>query len=274
MPPVGGRRGMPFVCSRIDGVQNFGSSPPPSTSVQLWADSFARPVQHGDKLAAELRATEEDVPYRKYGKKRLGAGPPSNQTDYAIMTCRSSQGDMNRMDESAFARLDGVILTLPKQPAPRGCLPLNWLLPDLRIIRKAGCVVVYAIDKAKRLGILRTGYDISSPLGKHTGFPRTQVAPASKPKPARTSAYRRPSPIGLDWQDGYSGRQPYRSRLGAGCKQTQTQPNGLWTFCIWKGAPSQVKTAMKRRIRQGTRNYRKTVPPAGKRRGLPTLSSH
>jgi hypothetical protein len=46
------------------------------------------------------------------------------------------------MDKSSFAKLDGVILTLSKLPTPRECVRLKWLLPEIRIIREAGCVVV------------------------------------------------------------------------------------------------------------------------------------
>src|ERR1700692_4355953 len=67
---------------------------------------------------AELRLAEKDMPYQKYRGSRLGAVLPAiPQTDYAIVTCRSSQGDMDRMDESSFARLDDVILALHKLAA-------------------------------------------------------------------------------------------------------------------------------------------------------------
>jgi mRNA-degrading endonuclease RelE of RelBE toxin-antitoxin system len=147
---------------------------------------------------------EKDAPYQRYRVKRLGANAPSAPTDYAIAIRRSSQKDMDRMDESSFAKLDSVIIALSKQPMPPECIQIKYLRPDLRIIRGAECVVVYAIDSgAKRLRILKVGY-----YGKKRKRPAVAKArvPAPAPRPKPASADKGPSPIDLDWQDGYSGQ--------------------------------------------------------------------
>ncbi len=166
---------------------------------------------HDGQIAEDrLLSAQKETPYQRYRVKRLGAGHLTFATDYAITACRSSQKEMDRIDESSFARLDSVILALSKLPTPRGCIKLKWLLPDLRVIREADCVIVYAIDnEAKRLRILKVSdysRNISRPPGKRTGVPKAAQSVASKPKPSETSPDGEPSRIDLDWQDGYSGQ--------------------------------------------------------------------
>ena len=148
-----------------------------------------------------LRLAEKNTPYRQYRAKRLGTRAPSVPAGYAITIRRSSRNDMDRMDGPSFAGLDRVIMDLSKMPAPPGCMRLKWLLPDLRIVRRGGYVVVYAIDnKARMLRLLRIAYDVKSnskPLRKRTPGPKGRApAPAGKGL----------SPIDLDWHDGYSGQ--------------------------------------------------------------------
>ena len=99
---------------------------------------------HDGQIAEErLLSAQKEAPYHRYRAKRLGDRAVTLPADYEITACRSSQQEMDRLDDSCFARLDRVILPLAQEPTPRGCLKLKWLLPELRIIRGAACVVVY-----------------------------------------------------------------------------------------------------------------------------------
>jgi hypothetical protein len=102
---------------------------------------------------------------------------------------------MDRLDDSSFSKLDSVILALSERPTPRGCLKLEWLLPELRIVRGAECVVVYAIDKErKRVHILKVTY-----WGK-------TILKKSKPATVKRPQRDQPSPIDVDGLDVYSGQ--------------------------------------------------------------------
>jgi hypothetical protein len=164
---------------------------------------------HDGQIAEErLLSAQKETPYPRYRAKRLGDGAGTFPAQYALTTCHSSQKEMDRLDDSSFASLDGVILALSQQPTPRGCLKLKWLLPELRIIRGANCVVVYAISTdVKRLQILKVTY-----WGKKvpkTAVTRAKLArrPPSQNQTQPTSAKKEAhSPIDLDWQGGYSGQ--------------------------------------------------------------------
>jgi hypothetical protein len=163
--------------------------------------NIAWALHNGQIAEQRLLSALTETPYQRYRAKRLGDRAVTLPADYVITICRDAQKEIDRVDDSSFAQLDSVILPLSQQPTPRGCLKLKWLLPELRIIRGADCVVVYAIDiDAKRLRILKVRY---------------WVKKVSKPAlmPAKL-AHRRPTPpqkeahslIDLDWQDGYSGQ--------------------------------------------------------------------
>src|SRR5215467_412438 len=115
---------------------------------------------HDGQIAEQrLLSSQKETPYQRYRAKRLGDRAVTRPADYKITACRPSQKEMDRLDDSSFAKLDRIILPLCDQPTPPGCLKLKWLLPELRIIRGADCVVVYAIDIAlKRLRILKVTY--------------------------------------------------------------------------------------------------------------------
>jgi len=176
--------------------------------------NIAWALHDGQIAEGRLLSAEKETPYNRYRVKRLGSGASSvstGPTDYVITTCRSSQKDMDRMERSSFARLDSVILALSNLPTPRGCLQLKYLLPDLRILRGAECVVAYAIDdKARCLRMLKISYYGKSALegpGRRTLVPKTRpLAAAIRGKSEKTSPSGEHSPIDLDWQDGYSGQ--------------------------------------------------------------------
>ena len=161
-----------------------------------------------------LRLAETETPYQKYRAKRLGADWPITPADRPVFICRSSQRDMDRLEESFFAELDDAILALARHPTPRGRKRIKWLNPDLWIVRAAKCLLVYAIGgETKRLRILRInsyGKGISKPpdlaaMSTATRKPPVSTKPAMA-EPAPAPADKRLSPIDLDWQDGYSGQ--------------------------------------------------------------------
>jgi hypothetical protein len=152
-------------------------------------------LHDGQVAEGRLRSGQKQTPYQRYRAKRLGGPASTGPADYAITTCRASLKEMDRLGGSSFAQLDGVILALAERPTPRGCLQLKWLLPELRIVRGAECVVVYAIDEErKQVHILKVTF-----WGK-------QILKKSKSETSKRLQTKVHSPIDVDWQDVYSGQ--------------------------------------------------------------------
>ena len=163
-------------------------------------------LYNGQIAERRLLSAEKETAYQQYRAKRLRGRAEPLPVDCEITTCRSSKNEMDCLDESSFAKLDRVILSLCQHPTPRGCVKLKWLLPELRIIRGTDCIVVYATDMTlKRLRILKIthwGKKVSKPVTAPGPEHRGQIPSRHKEKRAKTEV---PSLIDLDWQDGYSG---------------------------------------------------------------------
>ena len=185
-------------------------------AVALTPRQYRRAWALGDLQVADSRLglAEKYTGYHQYRAKRLASRVPNAETDYEVAICPSSQRDMDRLDDSSFARLDGAILALAKHPAPRGRKRIKWLNPDLWCVREAVFIIAYTVEAGpKRLRIIRVGF-----YGKRVSKPREravkrEAAPkrralsgVQKSKPARSPADGPSSPIDLDWQDGYCGQ--------------------------------------------------------------------
>jgi len=172
-----------------------------------------REVLEGLRAESGLLA-ERETPYERYIAKRLGTGPLS-PAEYAITISRSTQKGLDRFDDSLFARLDAVILTLSNRPRPAGCKQLKWLRNDLWLIQPDHYPLVYAIDnKAKRLRVLTISYPAIRWMkaeGRRsrrsaTGKPRVPAVPAVPKGRSEATPNNQHALTDLDWQNGYSGQ--------------------------------------------------------------------
>jgi hypothetical protein len=62
---------------------------------------------HDGQIAEQrLLSSQKETPYQRYRAKRLGDRAVTRPADYKITACRPSQKEMDRLDDSSFAKLD------------------------------------------------------------------------------------------------------------------------------------------------------------------------
>jgi mRNA interferase RelE/StbE len=77
---------------------------------------------------------------------------------YSLEIKRSAQRELDALDDSLFARVDGKILALADNPRPVGCKKLKGHRDEWRI-RVGDWRVVYIIDDAaKRVSLTRVAH--------------------------------------------------------------------------------------------------------------------
>lgn len=106
-----------------------------------------------DGLIAESRLGEKDLSYDKYRAKRDCQGVLQS----SVSVVRSVQKELDRLDESAFARLDEALVSLAKRPKLTRSKPrcFKWLLGDLRLAAAGDYSVVYTLnERATHLRVL------------------------------------------------------------------------------------------------------------------------
>ena len=121
-----------------------------------------------DGLIAEASLDEKDVSYEAYRRKRGYRG----QTHSKIRIVRPIQKQLDRVDDALFAKLDKGLLFLAENPISPRSKPkcFRRLLGDLRLADSAHYSVVYTVDQAGYLRILRVRFAMWKPRRKETKF--------------------------------------------------------------------------------------------------------
>lgn len=110
-----------------------------------------------DGLIAESCLNQKDVSYEAYRRKR---GYRSRQFRSQIRIVRPIQEQLDRVDDGLFAKLDEGLVSLAEHPMFSRSKPkcFKWFLGNLRLAAAAHYSVVYTIDEAANLRILRVRF--------------------------------------------------------------------------------------------------------------------